>query len=151
PRLPRRLRRLLHRAVHQLPDSRHAAGQAGRRALRAARRGAALPPLRPPRPPGLLQRTRAVRRDVRRDARTNTGLADRTRNPDPTAMIIYLHGFRSGPASGKAQALKHRMETRGLGHAFWCEQLPHEPARAIALIERALVEAPARNPGHAPT
>lgn len=66
-------------------------------------------------------------------------------------MIIYLHGFRSGPASGKAQALKHRMEARGLGHAFWCEQLPHEPARAIALIERALVEAPERNPGHAPT
>lgn len=66
-------------------------------------------------------------------------------------MIIYLHGFRSAPASHKAQSLKRRMEARGLDHAFWCEQLPHVPARAIALIERALLEAPERNPGHAPT
>jgi predicted esterase YcpF (UPF0227 family) len=66
-------------------------------------------------------------------------------------MIIYLHGFRSAPASNKAQTLKQRMHERGLGHAFWCEQLPHVPARAVALIERAILEAPERNPGHAPT
>ena len=29
-------------------------------------------------------------------------------------MIIYLHGFRSAPASIKAQALKARMTERGL-------------------------------------
>ena len=66
-------------------------------------------------------------------------------------MIIYLHGFRSAPASHKAQALKQRMQERGLAHAFWCEQLPHVPARAVALIEHAILEAPERNPGHAPT
>lgn len=66
-------------------------------------------------------------------------------------MIIYLHGFRSAPASNKAQTLKQRMAARGLAHAFWCEQLPHAPAQAAALIERAILEAPRRNPGHAPT
>ena len=33
-------------------------------------------------------------------------------------MIVYLHGFRSAPASIKAQALKARMQARGLGGAF---------------------------------
>lgn len=66
-------------------------------------------------------------------------------------MIIYLHGFRSAPASNKAQTLKQRMAERGLAHAFWCEQLPHVPARAIALIEHALLDARDRNPGRAPT
>ncbi|KAI5914724.1 YqiA/YcfP family alpha/beta fold hydrolase [Thauera sp. 2A1] len=53
-------------------------------------------------------------------------------------MIIYLHGFRSAPASIKAQSLKHHMEERGLGHAFWCEQLPASPQAAIALVEAQL-------------
>ena len=39
-------------------------------------------------------------------------------------MIVYLHGFRSAPASIKARALKARMMERGLGERFWCEQLP---------------------------
>lgn len=66
-------------------------------------------------------------------------------------MIIYLHGFRSAPASHKAQSLKQRMQHRGLGDAFWCEQLPHVPARAIALIEHAILDAHERRPGHSPT
>lgn len=66
-------------------------------------------------------------------------------------MIIYLHGFRSAPTSHKAQSLKQRMQERGLGDAFWCEQLPHVPARAIALIEHAILDAHERKPGHAPT
>src|SRR5690606_27098485 len=101
--------------------------------------------------PDLLRRPRPRGRDVRRDARIRADLADRPRNPHPPAMIIYLHGFRSAPASHKAQALKQRMQERGLAHAFWCEQLPHVPARAVALIEHAILEAPERNPGHAPT
>lgn len=59
-------------------------------------------------------------------------------------MIVYLHGFRSAPASIKAQALKRRMESRGLGHAFWCEQLPVSPRAAIALIEDQLARCKAR-------
>lgn len=65
-------------------------------------------------------------------------------------MIIYLHGFRSAPASIKAQALRARMEARGLGDAFWCAQLPTSPSAAISLIEseiaRALKSDPSRKP-----
>jgi predicted esterase YcpF (UPF0227 family) len=56
-------------------------------------------------------------------------------------MIIYLHGFRSAPASSKARALAARMADLGLADRFWCEQLSHEPARAIAQIEAAIESA----------
>ena len=56
-------------------------------------------------------------------------------------MIIYLHGFRSAPASIKAQALKARMTERGLADRFWCEQLPVSPRAAIALAESAIARA----------
>ena len=45
-------------------------------------------------------------------------------------MILYLHGFRSAPASIKARALKARMVERGLADRFWCEQLPVSPRAA---------------------
>ncbi len=48
-------------------------------------------------------------------------------------MILYLHGFTSGPQSHKAQALGARMRERGLGERFVCPQLPASPLRAIAL------------------
>jgi len=50
-------------------------------------------------------------------------------------MILYLHGFRSAPASVKARALHAHMQARGLGDAYWCEQLPVGAQDAIALIE----------------
>lgn len=50
-------------------------------------------------------------------------------------MILYLHGFTSGPQSHKAQALGHRMAERGLADRFVCPQLPAAPAEAVALIE----------------
>ena len=49
--------------------------------------------------------------------------------------LLYLHGFTSGPASHKAQALKARMVERGCGEAFVCPQLPPSPKAAIALAE----------------
>ncbi|MCV2219696.1 YqiA/YcfP family alpha/beta fold hydrolase [Thauera sp. Sel9] len=64
-------------------------------------------------------------------------------------MIVYLHGFRSAPASIKARALKARMTECGLGEYFWCEQLPVSPRAAIALAENA--SARARAAGGAPT
>ena len=64
-------------------------------------------------------------------------------------MIIYLHGFRSAPASIKAQALKARMTERGLADRFWCEQLPVSPRAAIALAEAAIARA--RAAGLTPT
>ena len=50
-------------------------------------------------------------------------------------MILYLHGFTSGPQSNKAQALGARMRERGLGEKFVCPQLPASPREAIALAE----------------
>ena len=67
--VPRALRCLLHRAVDQLADPRHAAGQAGGRALRAARRTAALQVVRPARAPGGVPVAAALGRDVRRHRR----------------------------------------------------------------------------------
>lgn len=56
-------------------------------------------------------------------------------------MIVYLHGFRSSPQSNKAQRLKAHMAARGIGHLFWCEQLPPSPYAAIALAERQIAAA----------
>jgi len=53
-------------------------------------------------------------------------------------MIIYLHGFRSGPQSVKIQALAARMAQRGLAAELWSGQLPPVPFEAIAQIEALL-------------
>ncbi|HJV25292.1 MAG TPA: YqiA/YcfP family alpha/beta fold hydrolase [Aromatoleum sp.] len=66
-------------------------------------------------------------------------------------MIIYLHGFRSAPASIKAQAMLRHMTERGLAHEFWCEQLPVGPKDAIALIETQIARCRATRPELAPT
>ena len=50
-------------------------------------------------------------------------------------MILYLHGFTSGPQSNKAQALGARMRERGLGEKFLSPQLPASPRAAIALAD----------------
>lgn len=64
-------------------------------------------------------------------------------------MIVYLHGFRSAPASMKAQALRARMIERGLGDSWWCEQLPVSPRAAIDLAETQITRA--RTAGRPPT
>ncbi len=53
-------------------------------------------------------------------------------------MILYLHGFTSGPQSSKARALQARMTERGLGDRFVCPQLPASPAAAIALADQLI-------------
>jgi predicted esterase YcpF (UPF0227 family) len=50
-------------------------------------------------------------------------------------VILYLHGFRSAPASTKAQALAARMAELGLAEKFWCPQLPVSARDAMALVE----------------
>ena len=50
-------------------------------------------------------------------------------------MIIYLHGFRSGPESWKARSLRARMAEHRLADAFWCAQLPVSANAAMALAE----------------
>ncbi|MEW6165874.1 MAG: YqiA/YcfP family alpha/beta fold hydrolase [Pseudomonadota bacterium] len=53
-------------------------------------------------------------------------------------MILYLHGFTSGPRSRKVQALAARMAQRGCAGRLLCPQLPASPAAAIALAEDLL-------------
>lgn len=68
--------------------------------------------------------------------------------------VLYLHGFRSSPASFKARRLQEHFNARGEAQRFVCPQLPPSPREAMALI-RTLVrahaaanvaEAPADNP-----
>jgi len=53
-------------------------------------------------------------------------------------MLIYLHGFKSGPSSVKATRLKQHMQALGLAALYDCPQLPHQPAAAIQLIEKRI-------------
>jgi len=58
------------------------------------------------------------------------------------ASLFYLHGFRSSPASSKAQALIARARELGVASSVWCEALSHVPDTAIAQVEAALAHAP---------
>lgn len=53
-------------------------------------------------------------------------------------MILYLHGFRSSPASHKARQLHARMEARGLGEYFVCPKLPVSPRAAATFCENIM-------------
>lgn len=66
-------------------------------------------------------------------------------------MILYLHGFRSAPASIKATALRAHMQRLGLEHAYWCGQLPVSPQAAIELVESRIRACQAEDPARAPT
>ncbi|HUH60303.1 MAG TPA: YqiA/YcfP family alpha/beta fold hydrolase [Candidimonas sp.] len=59
-------------------------------------------------------------------------------------MILYLHGFRSSPASHKARLMADAMRERGLADQWLCPQLPASPRRAIELatylVEQAVQE-----------
>lgn len=48
-------------------------------------------------------------------------------------MILYLHGFRSSPASMKARMMADAMAERGLSAGWACPQLPASPRAAIEL------------------
>lgn len=55
-------------------------------------------------------------------------------------MILYLHGFTSGPQSKKVQALAARMAERGCADRLIAPQLPASPAAAIALAEEVIAK-----------
>ena len=48
-------------------------------------------------------------------------------------MILYLHGFRSSPASFKSSLMGSRMQAAGRGAEFICPLLPASPTLAIQL------------------
>jgi predicted esterase YcpF (UPF0227 family) len=49
--------------------------------------------------------------------------------------LLYLHGFRSSPASFKARVIAGRMARAGRAAQLICPQLPASPKAAIALID----------------
>ena len=48
-------------------------------------------------------------------------------------MILYLHGFRSSPASSKARLLGEYLEQAGRSSEYLCPQLPASPRLAIEM------------------
>ena len=52
------------------------------------------------------------------------------------SLILYLHGFTSGPQSRKVQALAARMAQLGFADRLICPQLLASPAAAIELADR---------------
>ena len=54
-------------------------------------------------------------------------------------MIVYLHGFNSSPASGKAKHLGEHMASIGRLADYYCPALPNSPREAIAIVESTLV------------
>jgi len=50
-------------------------------------------------------------------------------------VIVYLHGFRSSPASRKATMLRQAMASRDRSAEYLCPALPASPARAVKAVE----------------
>ncbi len=53
-------------------------------------------------------------------------------------MIVYLHGFNSSPASGKARQLGEHMAGIGRQADYYCPALPNSPREAIAHVKAEL-------------
>ena len=53
-------------------------------------------------------------------------------------MIVYLHGFNSSPASGKAKQLGEHLVALGRAADYLCPALANSPRDAITQIEAAL-------------
>ncbi|MBA3596769.1 MAG: esterase [Methylibium sp.] len=63
-----------------------------------------------------------------------------------TTHLLYLHGFRSSPASAKAARMAAealRLQRSGRRLVWCCPQLPPSPAGAMALIEESTQDWPA--------
>lgn len=62
--------------------------------------------------------------------------------PAVTTHLLYLHGFRSSPASMKAQKMAQRVHTDHPGVQWWCPQLPPSPAQAMAQVMQGIADWP---------
>ena len=56
--------------------------------------------------------------------------------------LLYLHGFRSSPASFKAQRLAAWLQAQRPDVQWWCPQLPPSPAAAWALVTQGIAAWP---------
>ncbi|MEN9774611.1 MAG: hypothetical protein RL322_1681 [Pseudomonadota bacterium] len=57
-----------------------------------------------------------------------------SKSAPPARRVLYLHGFRSSPASFKARLLAQAMTRAGRANDFICPQLPDAPEQAWTLI-----------------
>lgn len=60
----------------------------------------------------------------------------------PPTHLLYLHGFRSSPASFKARRLAAWLQVHRPAVRWWCPQLPPSPAAALALIHQGIAAWP---------
>lgn len=60
--------------------------------------------------------------------------------PSAAPTILYIHGFNSSPASGKARQLLGAMRGLGLEGRLRVPELHHHPRQAIAQLEAAIAE-----------
>lgn len=60
--------------------------------------------------------------------------------PRAAPTILYIHGFNSSPASGKARQLLGAMRGLGLEARLRVPELHHHPRQAIAQLEAAIAE-----------
>jgi len=58
-------------------------------------------------------------------------------------MIVYLHGFNSSPASGKARQLSDHLASLGRQAEYYCPALSNSPRAAVTEVEAALAQLPA--------
>ena len=56
--------------------------------------------------------------------------------------LLYLHGFRSSPASFKARRIADWLAAHRPDVHWWCPQLPPSPAAAWALIDQGIADWP---------
>ncbi len=57
-------------------------------------------------------------------------------------MLIYLHGFRSSPASFKARMLAEHMTAAGLADQYACPALPPSPRAAVEQVRQTYALTP---------
>jgi predicted esterase YcpF (UPF0227 family) len=59
-----------------------------------------------------------------------------------TTHLLYLHGFRSSPASAKAQQMAEIVASRYPGAIWFCPKLPPSPAQAMATVMATIADWP---------
>ena len=59
-----------------------------------------------------------------------------------TTHLLYLHGFRSSPASAKARQMAAHVAQHHPAVTFWCPQLPPSPQAAMALVAQGIAQWP---------
>jgi hypothetical protein len=59
-----------------------------------------------------------------------------------TTHLLYLHGFRSSPASAKARLVGQRLRQAHPLVTFWCPQLPPSPRQAMQEVMQGIAAWP---------